>query len=160
MKKQVIGYATSILILTIVFSAIQPTEAVTYSGHDGSVSEYLEKVTVKPYQNKKDYWVYIIKACATDHALGVSGVILKSDTEKIVLGVNKSIKKGDCSHYGAVMKAKDGRSLGAELIQKHESVEKQIQIIKDIKNASSSQKKIMMQEYMKIYMMTGFLPRM
>jgi len=59
-----------------------------------------------------------------------------------------------------VTKTKDGKSLGSESTQKHESVERQIQIIKDIKNASNNQKKTMMEEHMKIYMMTGFLPRM
>ena len=160
MKKQIIASITSILVLTIIFSPMQSSEAASYVGHDGSVSEYLEKVTVKPYANKKNYWSYIVKACADEHNLGVAGIILKSDTEQIVLGVGKSIKKGNCSYYGAVMQAKDGKTLGAELIQTHEALAKQSQLLKDSKNASGSQKKSMMEEYMKLYIMTGFLPRM
>lgn len=160
MKKQLIGGIASVLVLTIVFSSIQTTEAVTYAGHDGSVSEYLEKVVVKPYSNKKDYWTYIVKACATTHNIAIAGVILKSDIDQQVLGVNKSIKKGDCSQYGAVMKAKDGSTLGAELIQKHEALERMEQILNDRNNVSMAERKTMMKEFTSLYTMIGLLPKL
>jgi hypothetical protein len=159
MKKQVIGGLASILVTTLIISQLQSSDAVSYSGHDGSVSKYLEKVTVKQYANKKDYWVYEVKACAKTHNLAIAEVILKSDIDKQVLGVNKVILKGKCSHYGAVMKAKDGNTLGAELVQKHQAVEKMEQILKDSKNASKSQKKIMMNEFIRIYTTIGLMPR-
>ncbi|HUU48833.1 MAG TPA: hypothetical protein VMW55_08635 [Nitrosopumilaceae archaeon] len=159
MKKQLIGAIASILVLTIIFSSIQSTDAQYYSGHDGSVDEYLEKVVVKPYGAKKDYWTYIVKACATKHHIAVAEVILKSDIDKKVLGVNKSIIKGNCVSYGAVMKAKDGKTLGAELVEKHEAVEKMVQILKDSQDASKLQRKNMMKEFMRLYTTIGLMPR-
>lgn len=159
MKKQLIGGIASILVLTIAFSSIQKTDAVSYYGHDGSVSEYLEKVVVKPYANKKDTWSYIVKACATTHNLAIAEVILKSDIDEKVLGVNKIIKKGNCSQYGAVMKAKDGSTLGAKLLQKHEVLDRMEQILKDSNNVSKTQRKELMKEFTTLYTMTGLLPK-
>lgn len=160
MKKQIIASLASILVLTMAFSSIQKTEAVPYYGHDGSVSEYLEKVVVKPFTNKKDMWTYMVKVCATDHNLGIAGVVLKSDIDEKVLGVNKTVKKGDCSHYGAVMNAKDGNTLGAELIQKHEAVNRMIQILGETPDMTDKQRKTVMKEFYKLYTMTGFWPRL
>ncbi|MFB5612916.1 MAG: hypothetical protein ACE5RL_06400 [Nitrosarchaeum sp.] len=159
MKKQFMGALAAILVLTIVFSSVQHTNAVPYSGYDGSISKHLEKVTVKQYPGKSDYWVYIVKACATSYPLAVTEVILKSDMERQNLGVNKVIQKGECSHYGVVMKAKNGNTLGAELVQKHEAVEKMQQILKDAKNKSSSQRSNMMDELLRLYTITGLMPR-
>lgn len=159
MKKQIMGSISSTLVLTIIFSSIQSTEAVPYYGHDGSISENLEKIVVKPYATKKDYWTYMVKACATTHNMGVAGIILKSDMDQQVLGVNKVIMKGKCSIYGAVMKAKDGSTLGAELIQTGDAVSKMQQILKDSHTASISQRKDMMKEFMQLYRMTGLIPR-
>ncbi|AFS81488.1 hypothetical protein NKOR_08135 [Candidatus Nitrosopumilus koreensis AR1] len=145
MKKQIIGSLTSILVLTIAFSSIQVAEAVYHTGHDGSVEEYLEKVVVKPMKGKKDMWTYIVKACATDHNLAITAVILKSDIDEKVLGVNKTIKKGECSTYGATMNAKDGKTLGAELIEKHEALQK----FNDALNSDSAISKSEQQERQK-----------
>ena len=160
MKKQIIGGYASLLVLTIVFSSIQTTEAVPYVGHDGSVSEYLEKVVVKPYANKKDMWVYMVKVCATDHNMGIAGVVLKSDIDEQVLGVNKTIKKGDCSHYGAVMNAKDGKTLGAELITKSDASARMIQILTESPDMTDKERKDVMKEFSRLYQMTGLLPRL
>lgn len=160
MKKQIIASPIVILVLTLIFSSIQNTEAIPYYGHNGSVSEYLEKTLVKPHSTKKDTWSYTVKACATSHNLAIAGIILKSDMEQKELGVNKIIKKGNCSIFGAVMKAKDGKTLGAELIQKHEAVDRMIQILKDGPNTSDKQRKSMMKEFLKLYQMTGFYPRL
>jgi len=159
MKKYLIGSFSSILVFTLIFTSVQATEAISYYGHDGSVSEYLEKSVVKPYPGKKDTWTYIVKACATTHNLGIAGVILKSDIDKQVLGVNKSLAKGKCAFYGSVMKAKDGKTLGAELILTSQSVEKMEKILKDGPNVSPVERKNMMNEFMQMYQMTGLLPR-
>ena len=159
MKKYLIGSFSSILVFTLIFTSVQATEAISYYGHDGSVSEYLEKSVVKPYPGKKDTWTYIVKACATTHNLGIAGVILKSDIDKLVLGVNKSLAKGKCTFYGSVMKAKDGKTLGAELILTSQSVEKMEKILKDGPNVSPVERKNMMNEFMQMYQMTGLLPR-
>jgi len=159
MKKYLIGGFSSILVFTMIFASIQATEAIPYYGHDGSVSEYLEKSVVKPYPGKKDTWTYIVKACATSHNIGIAGVILKSDIDKQVLGVNKSLAKGKCSFYGAVMKAKDGKTLGAELILTSQAVEKMEKILKEGPTVSPVERKQMMNEFMQMYQMTGLMPR-
>ena len=135
-----ISIITSVTIASLLFAVYQPGNSITYSGHDGSLDDHLEKAVVKPYSNKKDYWVYIVRACAAEHNLGVSAVILKSDLQEIVLNVNKSIKKGDCSHYGAVMKAKDGLSLGAEMIERHEAVSNYHEILEKLPELKNKQK--------------------
>ena len=159
MKKYLIGGFSSILAFTLIFSSVNATEAIPYYGHDGSVSEYLEKVVVKPYPGKKDTWTYIVKACATSHNIGIAGVVLKSDIDKQVLGVNKSLVKGKCSFYGSVMKAKDGKTLGAELILTSQAVEKMEKILKEGPTVSPVERKNMMNEFMKMYQMTGLMPR-
>ena len=159
MKKYLIGGFSSIVVFTLIFASIQSTEAASYYGHDGSVSEYLEKTVVKPYPGKKDTWTYIVKACATTHNLGVAGVILKSDIDQQVLGVNKSIAKGKCTFYGAVMKAKDGKTLGAELILTSQAVEKMEKILKDSHSVSDKERQTLMKEFIRLYTMTGLMPR-
>ena len=159
MKKYLIGGFSSILVFAMIFASIQSTEAVEYYGHDGSVSKFLEKSVVKPYPGKKDTWTYVVKACATTHNLGIAGVVLKSDVDQQVLGVNKSLAKGKCTFYGAVMKAKDGKTLGAELILTSQAVEKMEKILKDSHNVSDAQRKTMMKEFIKLYTMTGLMPR-
>ncbi len=121
MKTKLGAVIASVVAVGLLASIIPASNAATYYGHDGSLDEYLEKVKVKKLK-KGDLWVYIVRACATDHTLGVSSVILKSDSDTQVLGVNKNIPFGKCSSYGAVMKAKDGNTLGAELIEKHEAL--------------------------------------
>jgi len=160
MKKYLMGGTSSILVFTIIFTSLQSTEAASYYGHDGSVSEYLEKAVVKPYPGKKDTWTYVVKACATTHHIAIAGIILKSDIDQQVLEVNKSLIKGHCSFYGAVMKAKDGKTLGAELILKSQAVEKMEKILKDGPNVSEKERKNMMKEFMRLYMMTGLMPRL
>ncbi len=146
MKTKLLGFAASILGITMIFSSATSTDAVSYYGHDGSVSEYLEKVIVEPYSNKKDHWVYIVKACAATHNIGVAGIILKSDIDSEKFGVNKSIPKGKCAHYGTVMKAKDGQTLGAELILTHEALEKYHSLVKSIPEKSDKDIKRTMKE--------------
>jgi hypothetical protein len=159
MKTKLVIVITSIVAASLIFTTTQSSSAVTYSGHDGSVDKYLSKVKVEPYKNKKDLWVYLIKACATDRTLAVAGVILKSDIDTKVLGVNKNIRKGDCSSYGAVMNAKDGKTLGAELIEKHEALDRMQQILDDINTKNKVQKELAKKEYSELRQMTGFMLR-
>lgn len=124
MNTKLMVIITSVIASSLLFSVYQPGNAIPYYGHDGAVEEYLTKIKVEPYKGKQNLWVYMVKVCATEHALGVANVTLKSDIDQKVLGVNKSIVKGDCGYYGAVMKAKDGNTLGAELIERHEVLQK------------------------------------
>ena len=159
MKKYLlIGGLASVLALTLVFSSVQFTEAAVsslsskYQSHDGSVDEYLTKVTVKPYKGYTNLWIYHVKACATDHNLKVSEVILKSDIEEKVLGVNKTIVKGDCSIYGATMKAKDESTLGAELIERDEAIKRIHELVEgDNKNMSKKDRS----ELVRLQIITG-----
>ena len=123
MKTRIIILA-SLAIASLLFASYQPGNAKTYYNHDGTVDKHLTKIKVEPYKGKKDLWVYLVKACATDRNLSIAAVTLKSDMSEHLLGVNKSIKEGDCSVYGAVMKARDGNTLGAELIERHEAVQR------------------------------------
>ena len=148
---------TSLTIASLLFAVYQPGNAVTYYGHDGSVDDYLTKTKVEPYKGKSGYWIYLVKACATDHNLGVAAVILKSDIAKKELGVNKTIKKGECSHYGAVMKAKDGNTLGAELIERHEALAKYNEILDEMSGKSIKEKKELRKELYTYRAMLGGL---
>lgn len=142
MKTKLIIIA-SLTIASLLFAVYQPGNAVTYYGHNGSVEEYITKTKVEPYKGKKDLWTYLVKVCATDHNLGIAAITLKSDMTEIVQNVNKSISKGNCSHYGAVMKAKDGSTLGAELIERHEALQKYNEVLNSdaSKNKSVEQKR-------------------
>lgn len=122
--KTKLSLIASLTIASLLFAVYQPGNAVTYQGHDGSVDDSLTKVKVEPLKGRQGYWVYLVKACATDYNMAVASVTLKSDIATKELGVNKTIKKGDCVTYGAVMKAKDGNTLGAELIERHEALQK------------------------------------
>jgi len=87
-------------------------------------SNYVKEKIVKPYPGKSGWWIYIITVCADDHSLGITEVILSSDTETRYLGVNKSISKSECGTYGAVMQAKNGNTLGYKITTTSEAVEK------------------------------------
>ena len=154
-----ISITALLTVATLLFSAYQPGAAAQYYNHDGSVDDDLIKKTVKPLKGHKDYWVYSVEACATDHTMKVSVVTLKSDMDKKELGVNKVIPKGDCQTYGAVMKAKDPNTLGASMLESHEALERMEQILKDMKSMSEKDRKIAHSEFIKLFMVTGYLPR-
>lgn len=161
MKKTVLGAMSAAALLGMIFVPIPSSNAATYgaySGHDGSISVNLEKVTVEPYKGRPGLWVYIVKACAGVYPLSVAGVILKSDVEQQTMGVNKTIQKGECSHYGAVMKAKDGKTLGAELITKGDAAKKITDILND-KTMTSKQKTTAFKELLKLYTWLGITPK-
>jgi sialic acid synthase SpsE len=64
---------------------------------------------------------------------------------------------GDCSYYGAVMNAKDGKTLGADLIEKHEALDKTQQLLKDFPSMTKSQKQKAMNEYIQLQTMIGLI---
>jgi len=129
--------AVGILITSLASANFQQGNAIEY--HDGSLDEYMTKVKVEPMKGKRDLWSYIVKVCPDDENIRVAEVILKSDIEEIRLGVNKVVGQGKCGYYGAVMKAKDGSTLGAELIEDHEAREKISQLESEIPNLSGRQ---------------------
>lgn len=97
----------------IVGTSIHSGAAVDYDKQENF--KYVKEKIVKPYPGKSGWWVYHLWVCADDYNLGIAEVVLSSDTEKIYQGVNKAIPKGECSTYGAVMKAKNGNTLGYKI---------------------------------------------
>ncbi|NJK77991.1 MAG: hypothetical protein HC944_03665 [Nanoarchaeota archaeon] len=118
----------------------------------------MTKAKVDQYKKGSPYWSYIVKACATDYPLAIAMIDLKSDVEKVTLGVNNVIPKGQCSFYGAVMKANDGKTLGATMILKTDAVIEAQNIL--AKLPSSKQKDQSIQRLMEIYNSLGFIPRL
>lgn len=118
-KSAIIGV---ILCFSLLASVYQPSADAQYTPLDSNF-KYVKERTAEPLKGKSGWWKYHLTVCATDHSLAITEVILKSDMETIYQGVAKVIPKGDCSYYGAVMKAKDGKSLGYKIIQTHEAVE-------------------------------------
>jgi hypothetical protein len=131
----------SLAITSLLFAVYQPGDAVTYYGHDGSVDEHMTKKTVKSYAGKPNWWVYTVEICATDRNLSISTVTLKSDIDEKQSSGFKTIKPGDCTVAGAVMKAKDSSTLGATMLEKHEAVQRMQELIDgDNKNMSQKEK--------------------
>lgn len=111
-----------LMALVVMASTFVHTDAVPYEKQ--ADSKYVKEKIVKPYSGKSGWWIYILTVCADDHNIGIAEVILSSDTDIRYLGVNKSIAKGDCSTYGAVMKANNGNTLGYKITTSSEAVEK------------------------------------
>lgn len=115
--------AASILVLLIVSSAsLNATDAVI--SEKQSDFKYVKERIVEPLKGHTGWWKYLLTVCADDYSLAITEIVLSSDTEVIYQGVNKAIPKGDCSHYGAVMKAKNGASLGYKITLTSEAVQK------------------------------------
>ena len=86
--------------------------------------KYVKEKIVKPYPGKNGWWIYYLWVCADDYHLGIAEVVLSSDVETLYLGVHKSIPKDHCSSYGAVMKAKNGNTLGYKITTSSEAADK------------------------------------
>jgi len=110
------------MVLVVMAGTFVHIDAATYEKQ--ADSKYVKEKIVKPYPGKSGWWIYIIKVCASDHSLGIAEVILSSDMGTQYLGVGKSIAKNDCSTYGAVMKAKNGSTLGYKITTTSEAAEK------------------------------------
>ncbi len=158
MKIKLAAIITSIMAVSLLFAVYQPSSAVPYYNHDGSVDKNLTKHDIKQLKGKKDWWYYSVKVCANDYTMGIAGVVLKSDTDKQVLGVNKNIPKGECKVYGAVMRAKDSSTLGGDLIENHEAIQKMLEL-KNSMGKSKSQYNKAADEWGMLFHMTGFNPR-
>jgi hypothetical protein len=158
MKIKLAAIITSIIAAGLLFAVYQPGDAQSYYNHDGSVEKNMSKYKTEQLKGKKDWWYYAVKVCANEYTMGIAGVVLKSDMDKQVLGVNKNIPKGECRVYGAVMKAKDGKTLGGELIEKHEAIQRML----DLKNSmgkSKLQYKQTAEEWGMLFNMVGYNPR-
>lgn len=115
--------AISLIVLIIMAGTfVHITNAAPYGKQEDS--EYVKERIVKPYTGKSGWWIYMIKVCADKHNLGIAEVVFSSDMETRYLGVKKSIAKNDCSTYGAVMKAKNGETMGYKLTTTSEATEK------------------------------------
>jgi len=157
MNKKIIFFTLSALVCSLILVPLHYSEAQTYTGNDGSVSKYMTKLVVKQYKKGSPYWSYIVKVCATDYPLAVAAVDLKSDVEKVSLGVNAIIPKGQCSYYGAVMKANDGKTLGATMILKSDAAAEIQNIL--TKLPTSTQKDQLIGRLVQLYNMLGYIPR-
>lgn len=120
-----IKLVTVSLLVVLVITAgtwLHATDAATYEKQ--ADFKYVKEKIVKPYPGKSGWWVYLLRVCAYDYPLGITEVVLSSDTETLYQGVNKVIPKGKCSSYGAVMKAKNGDTLGYKITTTSEAAEK------------------------------------
>jgi len=116
-------FAVSLIVASIIAaSTLHATEAATYEKQTDF--KYVKEKMVKQYPGKSGWWIYHLVVCATDHHLAIAEVVLSSDTETLYQGVNKNIPKGECSVYGAVMKAKNGNTLGYKITTISEATEK------------------------------------
>lgn len=115
----------SVLVALVATSGISlhATEAAT-PYEKQSDFKYVKERIVKPYPGKTGWWVYHLYVCADDYSLSIAEVVLSSDTETIHQGVNKAIVKGECSTYGAVMRAKNSNTLGYKITTIAEAVDK------------------------------------
>lgn len=118
-----------ILGITLLVASVMIAGTYSHSGaavdYDKQENfKYVKEKIVKPYPGKSGWWVYHVWICASDYNLGIAEVVLSSDTEKIYQGVNKAIPKGECSTYGAVMKAKNGNTLGYKITTISDAAEK------------------------------------
>jgi hypothetical protein len=122
LKLKILAVTVIASLLISVASSLHHSEAQVYENQANF--KYVKEKIVEPIPGKTGWWKYLLKVCADDYSLAIAEVILSSDTEKIYQGVNKAIPKGECSFYGAVMKAKNGNTLGYKIIQTHEAVQK------------------------------------
>lgn len=141
--------------IMLIFSS-PAGEAVTYSNYQTQTTgqyqnddQYITKIKVEQRKGQPGLWNYIVKVCAEDHHMMVTEVRLKSDTETKYLGVKKLIPYGQCSIYGAVMKAKDGKTLGAEVIESWQALEKIQGLQKGLSSMSRDKAKSSMDEIMR-----------
>lgn len=120
MLKLIVVCLLAVSIITA--STWMHANAVTYEKQ--ADFQYVKEKTVKPYPGKNGWWAYHLRVCASDYHLGIAEVVLSSDTDRLYQGVNKAILKGDCTTYGAVMKAKNPATLGYKITTISEAAEK------------------------------------
>ena len=111
----------AVLVIT-VSTLIHATDAAT--SEKQADFKYVKDRIVKQYPGKNGWWIYHLHVCASDYSLAITEVVLSSDMETIYQGVNKAIPKGECSTYGAVMKAKNSNTLGYKITTTAEAADK------------------------------------
>lgn len=116
--------AVLLLAISIIASNawINATDAITVEKQFDF--KYVKERIIKPYPGKNGLWIHYLHVCASDYSLGIAEVVVSSDTETLYQGVNKAIPKGECSFYGAVMKAKNGNSFSYKITTMSEAAEK------------------------------------
>lgn len=117
------GILAMILSVALLSSVYHPTDAATYQPLDSNY-KYLKYRSATPLPGHNGWWNYMLVICATDYSIPITEVVLQSDIQTVYLGVNKVIPKGDCSYYGAVMRASDGKTLGYKVTETPEAVDK------------------------------------
>jgi hypothetical protein len=137
---KLVGIFALVVLLITSIAAQHPTDAVTYENQQES--KYVKQKIVEPLKGKNGWWKYLLKVCADDRNVGIAEIVLSSDMETIYQGVNKGLAKGKCTYFGAVMKAKNGNTLGYKITQIHEATEKIVES-KQGKPISSSWPEIM-----------------
>lgn len=113
-----------LMVLVVAGPSLHVTDAVT--SEKQADFKYVKDRTVKQYPGKSNWWIYYLRVCADDYSLGIAEVVLISDTETLYQGVNKIIPQGGCSTYGAVMKAKNGSTIGYKITTISEAVDKMV----------------------------------
>lgn len=111
-----------VVLLVIAVASLHNSEAAIYEKQTNF--KYVKERIVEPLPGKSGWWKYLLKICADDHSLAIAEVVLSSDTERLYQGVNSAIPKGECTFYGAVMKAKNSNTLGYRITQTNEAVQK------------------------------------
>ncbi|MDH3618074.1 MAG: hypothetical protein OES14_05835 [Nitrosopumilus sp.] len=117
MNKKIIGGIASVIFLSVIFLSVQSTDGEPKIELIVLNDENIEILRLEPYRLLSNHWTYIVNVCATINNLDISEVILKSDIDEQVLGVNKTIEKGNCSSFGSIMKGIDKESFSAELVK-------------------------------------------
>lgn len=155
-----ISFSFIVLItFSLVLATLPSGSAISYTGHDGSVDEYITKKKVEPYKGRPGYWVYFVEVCAENLPMKPAAVILKSDMSSLKMTGITLMKPYTCQTFGSVMKAKNPDSLGAELIEQHEAIQHMKMLIAEKKGMSKSDHKQAMHEIMQYYQMVGFIPK-
>ena len=159
MNRKLMYVIASTLVSSLLFSAYQPSAATPYYNHDGSVDEGLEKILVKKLQRGDNNYWYRVQVCAENYPIKITQMVFKSDIDKVTQGINKMVPKGECKSYGATMKANDPNTLGAEMIEVYEAVEKMQQLLKDMPTMSKNDRKVAHHQFIELFVATGIMPR-
>ena len=118
MKDKIIIGLVSVLVVTITFLSVQPTQGQNNHELIVSSNDDFELVSLKPYGSENNHWSNIVKVCASSESLDIDKIVLKSDKDENVLDVNKTIEKGECSSFGSIMKGIEGKSFSAKIIER------------------------------------------
>ena len=159
MNHKLMSIIVSTLVSSLLLSSYQPGTAAPYYNHDGSVDEGLEKILIKKLQRDENNYWYRVQVCAENNPIKITQMVFKSDIDKVAQGINKIVPKGECKSYGATMKANDPNTLGAEMIEMHEAVEKMQQLLKEMPTMVKKDRKVAHHQFIELFVATGIMPR-